>query len=304
MPGGVMALFTYDFAFVGGDTRFIYMAEFLDHKGYKIIIYAPSDGKGLPDCPRAESLEEAVSQARTIIGGIPFTSGNMSIRHTGKKEDMTTTKLLSVLKENQILFAGCLKQSFIKECADKNVMCFDFMADDKVTIYNTIATAEGAIAEAVMCYPDNIHGSKSLVIGYGKCGKSLAERLKGLYSETTVCTRSTVDREWARANGHKTISFETLGDKIGEYHLIFNTVPKMILDKKLLYAANSNSIILDIASAPGGVDYKVAKKLGMNARLYPSLPGKYAPKASGNILGYYVISTISQMPQSNKLRGI
>ena len=49
----------------------------------------------------------------------------------------------------------------------------------------------------------------------------------------------------------------------------------------MLHYISPSSYILDVASYPGGVDYKKAKEYGINAFLLPSLPLKYAPKTSG-----------------------
>ena len=46
----------------------------------------------------------------------------------------------------------------------------------------------------------------------------------------------------------------------------------------------SDTLILDMASEPGGVDYKAAEELGITAVLLPGLPGKYAPASSAEIL--------------------
>ncbi|HAH95888.1 MAG TPA: dipicolinic acid synthetase subunit A, partial [Firmicutes bacterium] len=43
-------------------------------------------------------------------------------------------------------------------------------------------------------------------------------------------------------------------------------------------------LIIDISSAPGGVDFLAAGRLGRKALLAPGLPGKVAPETAGNIL--------------------
>ena len=58
----------------------------------------------------------------------------------------------------------------------------------------------------------------------------------------------------------------------------------MVLDSNLLKCVGRDTIIIDIASAPGGVDFECAKRFGINASLCLSLPGKYSPQTSGKIL--------------------
>ena len=58
----------------------------------------------------------------------------------------------------------------------------------------------------------------------------------------------------------------------------------MVLNKTVLEHANPETIIIDIASCPGGVDQEAVEKLGIQSALCLGLPGKYAPKTSADIL--------------------
>ena len=50
-------------------------------------------------------------------------------------------------------------------------------------------------------HPAALHGSGCLILGYGRCAKVLAEKLKGLSAEVTVCCRSEQQRAAAQASG-------------------------------------------------------------------------------------------------------
>ncbi len=80
--------------------------------------------------------------------------------------------------------------------------------------------------------------------------------------------------------------------KFGQYDIIYNTVPSMILHEERLKLLNKETIIIDLASKPGGVDFKKAEELGLNARLELSLPGKIAPITSAE----YIMSQWGQSP--------
>ena len=45
-----------------------------------------------------------------------------------------------------------------------------------------------------------------------------------------------------------------------------------------------DSLIVDIASSPGGCDRKAVERYGINYKLALGLPGIYTPKSSGKIL--------------------
>ena len=77
-----------------------------------------------------------------------------------------------------------------------------------------------------------------------------------------------------------------------ESDFIFNTIPAMVLPKALLGYVRRDALILDMASAPGGVDYEACKELGISAALLPGLPGKYAPASSAEILAEKIERTL------------
>ena len=81
---------------------------------------------------------------------------------------------------------------------------------------------------------------------------------------------------------------------LSEYDFIFNTIPSRILLEPQLQRLGSNTVILDIASSPGGVDYQASEKLGIPAFLCPGLPGKYAPKSSAEAMAETVIKKLLQ----------
>lgn len=69
-----------------------------------------------------------------------------------------------------------------------------------------------------------------------------------------------------------------------KYDVVFNTVPKMIINGSMLRQLREDCLIIDLASKPGGVDFESAKRLGRNVIWALSLPGKTAPLTAGNII--------------------
>ena len=64
----------------------------------------------------------------------------------------------------------------------------------------------------------------------------------------------------------------------------------LYLQERLL-KVDKDAVIIDLASAPGGVDYIAAQELGIKAYLELSLPGIVAPKTAGKIV-YQVINNL------------
>jgi dipicolinate synthase subunit A len=57
---------------------------------------------------------------------------------------------------------------------------------------------------------------------------------------------------------------------------------------------NSDALIIDLASKPGGVDMQCAGRLGKKVIWALSLPGKVAPITSGEIIKDTIINILSE----------
>jgi len=287
-----MKMNLYDFAIVGGDLRQVYMANELTNLGFSVVVYGLDSGYLSEMCTIANSLNDAISHAKNIVGPIPLTKDKKTVVCQIKKEDLTLENLKNLLNENHVFFAGCISEDMIHFCESNKIAVYDFMENEELAVFNTIATAEGTIAEAILRHPSNLHQSNCLVLGYGKCAKTLAQKLDGLSANITICARSENARAVAKAFGYKIISFSELNQHISQYEYIFNTVPSVVLDYEALSNINQDSIILDIASSPGGVDYENAEKRGIHAYLCLGIPGKYAPKASAKAIVETLLSNL------------
>lgn len=201
------------------------------------------------------------------------------------------------LHAGQTIYGGVLNEEFCKSCKEKEVTTYDYMKNESVAIRNAVATAEGAIAEAIILGNTNLQGSKCLVIGMGKCGEILADKLKGLKCDVSVMVRSEEKQAKAEAYGYKTIwvnEGKELGGVGKKIDYIFNTAPALVIDKAFLTELRQDVIIIDLASKPGGVDFDACMELGMIAKSCLGLPGKYAPKTSGEILAKAIIQIETQ----------
>lgn len=280
-----------DFAIVGGDDRLVYMAEMLTREGYDVIVYALSRE---PDeaVRMAKSLRKAVREAENIIAPVPASRDGLTINGIRGVCDLTLDALRDALNSGKRLFAGCIPADLADFCRDGGIPAHDYMESEELALFNSIATAEGAVAEAVISKPENLHQSRCLVLGFGRCAKTLARKLAGLDAGVTVCARRESARAEADCMGCETMDFTDLPERIAEFDYIFNTVPGKILTDEALFLVKRDVLILDISSAPGCLDFAAAEKMGIRAKLCLGLPGKYAPKASAKALVRYTLEKI------------
>jgi len=148
-----------------------------------------------------------------------------------------------------------------------------------------IFTSEGVISYIIANTEETLAGIRALVIGYGICGRDLCRRLRALDALVFALVRNDLREAEAIADGIAPVYLEDLGQ--ADFDVIVNTVPARILtnDKLERY---KGALLIDIASAPYGFDMEFAKLLNCRSALMPGIPGKYATKRAGEILGKFV----------------
>ena len=300
---------TINIAIVGGDLRQIYLANSLAEEGYTVTIYG--NDCSYYDLPQffveqfiqqviiSNSLPDILTSNPIIIGPVPFSKDNTHINAPVKDNNLTIAHFLQNLTKRPIIISGSMKPSVTAFLDTHSIPYYDFMKSDAITIYNAIATAEGTIVEAIKRSTINLQDSNSLVIGFGRCGSILANKLHALNTNVTVAVRRPEVAANVYACGLQSISFSDLKRLASSYDFIFNTVPSMVLDKSILRVLNPNVTIIDIASNPGGTDFEYARKHNLNAVLCLGLPGIYAPKTSALIIKQYTLDILSKVNLNN-----
>ncbi|MBR6696836.1 MAG: dipicolinate synthase subunit DpsA [Lachnospiraceae bacterium] len=267
-----------DFCFIGGDLRQKYMLKELRNMGYSVESY------GLLEEDETHNVNQLLKNADIYILPIPFSKDNVHINTMISNKTISLADFCNNVSRNTKVFGGMFTNEFRNCMEEKSIQLYDFMGMETVAIQNSIATAEGAIANAMMESPLNIHGSRCLVLGYGRCAKTLANKLKGLDANVYVTARSENALASAGSMGLNTFLLKDMGDKIGRFDFVFNTIPNKILLGEHIRKMKKTAIIIDIASNPGGVDFIACEEYGICARHCLSIPGKYAPMTSAKIL--------------------
>lgn len=284
------------------DLRQLYMARYLADKGFFLHLICSESMNCQKDFKEkllelinigsnirvTYDIDEIIDISNIIVTPVPFNK---------ICEFITIPKFISKINEKDdlstfLLYAGLLDKESQDLLNNSNIKYIDYSKSEKLAIYNSISTAEGIIAEAIIAKNTNLHHSKVLVLGYGKCGKTLAWKLKNLDAKVTVCARKEEDLESAYSMGLNAINLHNLIMEINKYDYIFNTIPINILNEELLSKVNPECVILDIASNPGGVDKNAALRHKISVRHILGIPGKYAPKSSGEEMAKELINII------------
>ncbi len=186
--------------------------------------------------------------------------------------------------KGRTVYAGRCSQEIRAKALEYGVRLLDHFDREEEVVLNVIPTVEGALQLAMSETPFTIHGSRALICGYGRIGKLLAQRLQGLGAKVCVCARKERDFAWCHVNGLAHHHIGDLAKIVGEYRLIFNTVPHLLFDGKVLDQMDGESLLIDLASLPGGVDFSYAAATGKKTIQALGLPGKVAPRTAGEII--------------------
>ena len=170
----------------------------------------------------------------------------------------------------------------------------DLQDRDDFCYLNAISTAEGAIKIAIDSTEKTLNDTNNAIIGFGRVGKVLADKLRA-FGKVTVCARSDKDIYYSKALGLDTVRLNTLKEKIGTFDMIFQTVPSLIIDDKVIDNMKKNAIIVELSTAGVGTDMEYAKSKSINTILASALPEKTAPLSAGNVLSECVFNIISDV---------
>ena len=122
-----------------------------------------------------------------------------------------------------------------------------------------------------------LEGKTMGIIGYGRIGSVLANKLSALGVQVTVSARSCRDIARIEAAGMAAADTRRLTEILDGFPLVFNTVPAAVLGAAELAKLPAESLVIDLASQPGGIDLAATPPAGVRVIHALSLPGKAAP---------------------------
>lgn len=231
------------------------------------------------ECEGKIEIVNSIEQAEYVIFPIPFTKDKIHI--TG--EDILIEDIIKKCI-NKTIFSGGIPKDIRQQLEMNNIKYIDLMDSDEVAFLNAIPTAEGAIYKAIEYTDYTIHGANVLILGFGRCGKILANKLKGLNANVFCEARKPKDLAHIKALGYNVVELEKMTDILSQIDIIFSTIPTQILGKQELQLLKQDAVVIDLASAPGSIDYDECKSLNINAHLELGLPTKVAAKSAASYL--------------------
>jgi dipicolinate synthase subunit A len=284
---------------LGGDARSVYVAREFASLGAHVKVLGIPMSDRTANVLVCRDVAEALTGLDALVVPLPGID-NEGRLHTVSGESLVISRDVLQGMGRKVPIYTVMAGPYLASMATQlGLQVIELVKFQEFAIYNSIPSAEGAIQLAMEKLPVTIHGCQAMVLGFGNVGMTLARALSALGAVATVMARSPATLARAHEMGLGITAPEQLADHLAEAELVFNTVPALILDKKVLDSVNPAACIIDLASAPGGTDFEAARALGLNAGLAPSLPGKVAPKTAGRVIA----NTVWRLLNGSSLKG-
>lgn len=280
------------YAVIGGDERQIYAALDIADRGFEVALYGFDSFDGdVGLCTRCDKIQDAVRKASVVLLPLTVSNDNEYLNMPLSTQTLSISTLANVIDKNAVVFGG--KSEVLSDTYGVKVI--DYLERDEFVIANAYLTAESAVGIAMSETKSSLRDTDVLVMGYGRIGKSLCSILKGMGVNVYASARKNSDFSWIRAYGYSPVDTSKVCEVVSSCKLVLNTIPELVLGKGTLGCMHKDTLIIDLASKPGGVDFNAAKECGIKTIWALALPGKKLPVSAGKIMARTVIDTLEDM---------
>lgn len=270
-------------AIFGGDKRMLFAAKAFVDTGHEVSIAGFDDMISLCEIQICEPAEAAHFCDIAVLPVRPLSGGFLSTPFA--REELPIAELMRMIGKKPV-YSGCA--DLLRPYALGEV--YDYAAREDFVWQNAQLTAEGALGLLLSDYEGSVYGAEILITGFGRIGKCLSKILKAMGAHVAVAARKPADLAMIAQFGMEPVDYTALDCSV--YQVIFNTVPAMILDQEKIGDMRDDVYLIDLASKPGGVDFRAAEERDLTCIHALSLPGKTAPLAAGTIIKDTVVKML------------
>lgn len=271
---------------IGGDKRQRYLKDYLTEKGYNISSYGLFDWDDDTD-----KLKSIINEDSVIVLPLPATRNDKTIVMPFSKREISIDRLMSLLGKNNIVFGGIIKGELLSRLRETDIPFVDYY-DNEFIEKNAVLTAFGALKILLEHIDFALPLGKYAITGYGRVAKETASLLTSLSCDVTIFARNSSQRDDAMIKGCKAEPLTQLPLQSDKFDIVINTVPSNVINEDAIINMKKSCKIIELASAPYGLDFNMARNHSIDVVKAFSLPGKYTPKTAGEIIGKKICNTL------------
>ena len=267
-------------AILGGDERALWLSRLMKAAGMRVHT------KGLV---AGDEVGEIPQNVDVALLPYPFASWQGVVRGlTGWS--LPLQQALQCLPAGIPVLGGKLEEEKVRP-----ERYIDLTMDEKLQAENASISAEGAVMAAARHLTETLENLPVVVTGYGLLGRKVTEKLHALGARVLVAARDPQARERARELGAEACDFSALPCRARQTACLMNTVPFPVVERELLQTLPPDCLLLELASAPYGINREAAQRLGMTVLVLPRIPASYAPQSAARALLSAVCRSVGGM---------
>lgn len=277
-------------AIIGGTLREKIVAARLLEEHFPVSTYAV---EGMDDIAEA-TPSDCLKNASVLI--LPVASNDEKgkvLAPAASKDIYLGEEEFKMMAEAGVIYCG-VASDYLREAAQATGhKLTEVMEVDDVAVPNAYLTAEGTLYLAMSRFTSSISDLKIAVLGYGRVGKECVKVFASLGARVVAFSRNKKEMADGRALNIDIRFYHGISAVLPKVDILINTVPALVVTDQIMKFMNPDALIIDLASAPGGIDLKGAKEWGFEVLQAPGIPGKYAPVSAGHILADFYMKELS-----------
>ncbi len=229
-----------------------------------------------------------IKNAQIIILPVPLLSDG---KHIWGFTDLEISDIANNVKDGAHIFGLDAEKLPLKD----KIHCFDYSKNEKYLLDMAYMTAEGTLGYILSNYKKMLNCESVNIIGYGRISKYLIDMFSMFDCNISVVLRDLNKFDKYKHKNVKPYCFDRLKYTLANSNIIVNTVPAEIINTDMLAYIDKDSLLIELASTPGGFNFDYAQKSGINAVKLLKLPGKCAPASAGRAVAECVINYLDKI---------
>ncbi|UAL49211.1 dipicolinic acid synthetase subunit A [Sutcliffiella horikoshii] len=289
-------------AVIGGDARQLEVIRKLIELDAKLSLVGFDQlDHGFTGASKEQMNEVDFTTVNAIILPVPGTNLEGQVDTIFSNEKIVLTEeIVKNTPDHCTIYSGITNPYLNQLVASTNRKLVQLFDRDDVAIYNAIPTVEGTIMMVIQHTDITIHNSKVAVLGLGRVGMSVARTFAALGANVRVGARKSEHIARIFEMGVTPFHLNELAENVADVDVCINTIPHLIVTSDVISKMPAHTLIIDLASKPGGTDFRYAEKRGIKALLAPGLPGIVAPKTAGQIVANVLAQLLKEEMEGRK----
>lgn len=257
----------------GGDERSVLLAGMLKDDGHEVLCFCMDKAQ----LPNGVSTVSSPEQADAVILPVPAEDAHGLLNAPLGSQPCRTEHILDCAGRGTVIIGGRISAQLKVSAAERGQSCRDYMRCPEFTVKNAAITAEGAVSELMRRARSALCDMRILVVGWGRIGKLLINKLSALCPSVYLMSVNTESRALAAELGCCALPPDCPREIMQSFDAIINTAPAQVIPD--LTAFRDSCILLELASAPGGIDPAEAPMPGLTLPFCAHFPADMPPRA-------------------------